>query len=106
VSTEPGQLEGTGSAPFAFSPFPWTAVVRDTLVYTDGLGGEIVFFDPNGVSGRSRSFTVPGRDLSLRAAWAQLEGVIDVRSTGANHQDHQDNRPLDWDCTPLRQDVR
>jgi hypothetical protein len=67
----------SGGGPHAFSPFPYFAIVRDTLVYTDGTDGQIHFFDP-AIAGDQpvRTLTAAGPTLSLRQAWNALEPVL------------------------------
>lgn len=66
--------EGRGGGPYPFSPFPWTATVGDTLVYTDGLDGMLHFFPPDG---STRTVTVPGPSLSLDAGWRALDAALE-----------------------------
>jgi len=66
-----------GGGPFAFSPWPWTAVVRDTVVFTNGLDGAIHFFDPQSDAQRAaRTLSVPGRPSTLDAAWRALDAEL------------------------------
>jgi hypothetical protein len=78
---------GAGSGPIAFSPFPWPAVVRDTLVYTNGLAGEVLFFHAAPIGERAegagqtvprpvRSLLVPGPQVPLEDAWVAFDGAL------------------------------
>lgn len=71
-----------GGGPIAFSPYPWAAVVRDSLVYTNGMRGRIHVYDPAaGDTGAVRRLAVEGSDLELdearRALDRALEGASD-----------------------------
>lgn len=65
--------ERSGSGPFVFSPFPWPAVVNDSLAYTDGSRGEIVLMAPDGRG--TRTLQVAGSSLSLRDAWRAFDAA-------------------------------
>jgi len=68
---------GVGGGPVAFSSWPWTAIVRDTLVFTNGIDGAIHFFDPRSDAQRAaRTLRVPGRPPSLAAAWNALDAEL------------------------------
>jgi hypothetical protein len=68
---------GAASGPFAFSPFPWSAVSRDTLIYTNGLNGTVLLFDADPAGANvSRVLSVPGVAKSLAVAWDELEDNI------------------------------
>lgn len=74
-------VPGVGSGPIAFSPFPWTAVVRDSLAYTNGSRGEIVMLDPRATQSNPRSFAVAGVDHSLRDTWNAIDNAADAAET-------------------------
>lgn len=73
----------SGSGPFAFSPFPYAAVVRDTLVFTNGLDG-IHFFDPaEAGEGPVRSLSVEAQTIPLARAWRQLDAALEQTDASA-----------------------
>jgi hypothetical protein len=65
---------GVGGGPYPFSPFPWAATVRDTVVYTDGLDGTLHFFGPDG---GARTVTVDGPQRSLADGWRALDAALE-----------------------------
>jgi hypothetical protein len=65
---------GVGGGPYPFSPFPWIATVRDTVVYTDGLDGTIRFFAPDG---GARTVTVDGPRRTLADGWRALDTALE-----------------------------
>lgn len=70
-----------GGGPIAFSPYPWAAVVRDSLLYTDGLRGEVLFYDPAAPdSGVVRRLTVEGSEIGLDEARDAVEGALEGAS--------------------------
>lgn len=71
-------VTGSGSGPFAFSAFPHAAVVRDTVVFTNGLDGTIEFFDPaKAGQGAVRSITVGSPSIPLGQAWDRLDAALE-----------------------------
>ena len=74
-------IPDVGGGPIAFSPYPWAAIVRDALAYTNGADGSIVLLDPDADSARARQLTVPGPDRSLREAWADLDDALEAAET-------------------------
>lgn len=79
LGSEPGMFRtfsDRGSGPFVFSPFPWAAVVRDTLAYTNG-DGRIAFFDPLAPEeGEVRAVTLKVEQVSLPDAWEALDAAL------------------------------
>lgn len=69
----------TSRGPFVFSPFPWYGILRDTLVYTNGLDGAVSFYDLN-TPGRNRRLSVRGPVLSLDAAWRNVDRAMQEES--------------------------
>lgn len=70
-----------GGGPIAFSPFSWAAVVRDSLVYTDGMRGMVLFYDPAAPdSGVARTMTVEGSQIGLDEAREAVEEVLEEAS--------------------------
>lgn len=68
----------SGGGPIAFSPYPWAAALRDTLVYTNSLRGELLFYAAAGSdSGVARRRTVEGRQLTLAEARRAVEASLD-----------------------------
>lgn len=66
-----------GGGPIAFSPFSWAAVVRDSLVYTNGLQGEVLIYDPAAPdSGVARRLTVEGSEIGLDEARDAVEEAL------------------------------
>lgn len=64
-----------GGGPLPLSPYPWTAVVGDTLVSTNGTG-EALFFAPDG-DGPARVLALPGEAPDRSDAWATLESLAE-----------------------------
>lgn len=87
--------------PFAFSPFPWSAVVRDTLIYTNGLEGTISFFDPFGVAeGAVRVVRLSGRQMALSDAWQALDTAMSNAETDAPSRHLARNTDRSWGEVP------
>jgi len=78
-ATEPGMrrvaVPGYGTGPLPFSPHVVSAMVGDTLFYTNGLGGLIRATGPGGDP--VRSFSVPLEPWTPREASARLEPRLD-----------------------------
>lgn len=71
----------SGGGPIAFSPYPWAVTLRDTLVYTNGLRGELLFYDVAAAdSGVARRLAVRGRELELAEARRAVEAALDEAS--------------------------